>query len=96
MHSTGHTSKRVMKMCSHLLWEAASTFYTFWIGGKKKGFSVCLHFSKMESQWRSGCVLPTRWKASIKYDPNQSYSDMLRIAFLSQMNRQRHVVLKQY
>lgn len=85
-----------MKMCSHLLWEAASTFYTFRVGAGGEGFSVCLHFSKMESQWTSDCVLPTRWKASIKYDPNQSYSDMLHIAFLSQMNRQCHVVLKQY
>lgn len=34
MHSMVHTSKKVMKMCSHLLWEAAFTFYASWIGKK--------------------------------------------------------------
>lgn len=41
------------------------------------------------------CALSARWKAFVSYDHNQTYSDVLNIVFLSQMNRQCHVILKQ-
>lgn len=55
MHSVVHTSKEVMKMCSHLLREDAFAFYSSSIG-------IGLNFSKMESQRKSDCVLTKRGK----------------------------------
>jgi len=92
IYGMGHTSKKVMEMCSRLLWEATFTFYASWIGKKIIFLFAGVFFQNGVSVEIRLCARNT--KASVKY-PNQTYADMLHIAFLSQTDRQCHVVLKQ-